>query len=490
MNDTIDPSLVPLYIDGARVLGQSGERFANIDPSTGRERGQVALATAVDVDRAVAAAKRAQPAWARIPSSERLALVAAIADGIVARADEFIAAEVADSGMPLGLAKKLVLQRSAQNMRIFAQSAADMPGVSLPLETPDGGRALSYSLRVPLGVVGLICPWNLPLAMLTWKLAPALIMGNSVIVKPSDMTPTTATLLGDVVKAVGIPDGVYNVVHGPGSTGQAVVAHPDVAAISFTGGTETGRAIMAAAAPAMKKLSLELGGKNPAIVFADADLARTIPGLARSIFAHSGQTCLSMERIYVERPIYDRVVTALVAAAGRMVPGPPMSSETNLGPVVSAAQRDKILAYQRTAVEEGAEVVAGGGVFDMEAPYSGGYYVKPTVLVHVPPGSSVDRDEIFGPICSVHPFDSAEEAIARANDCRYGLAASVWTDSGQRAAQMAAALDVGVVWLNAWLVRDLRMPFGGVKDSGIGREGGVYSLDFFSQLRSVTMMVG
>ncbi len=476
-----------LFIAGAYCDGASSETFPDVNPATGVITADVALATQTDVDRAVVAAKNAWPAWRKTLVTERIRLLRCVADGIEARFEEFLRAEVADTGKPYGLARVLDVPRSAANFRIFADLAAGLGTECFETQTEDGAGALNYSLRRPLGVVGIICPWNLPLLLLTWKVAPALVMGNTVVVKPSEETPATATLLGEVMAAAGVPPGVYNVVHGfgPASAGEWLVAHPDVAAITFTGETRTGQTIMRTAAARTKRLSFELGGKNAAIVFADADIERAVAGVARSSFLNGGQVCLCSERVYVERPIFERFVTALAAEARRLRPGPPEDDATTLGPLISAAHREKVLGYYAAARTAGAVVHAGGGVPDLPLPYCNGYFVEPTVWTGLPEESACVMEEIFGPVCHVAPFDDEEEVIALANAGDYGLCAALWTNNLSRAHRVAQALEVGVVWINSWFLRDLRTPFGGMKLSGIGREGGRYSLDFYTEVKNV-----
>ncbi|MCS7080804.1 MAG: 2-hydroxymuconic semialdehyde dehydrogenase [Chloracidobacterium sp.] len=476
-----------LFIAGAYGDGASGETFPDYDPATGVVAAEVALATETDVDRAVAAAKDAFRTWRQTPIAERVRLLRRVADGIEARFDEFLRAEVADTGKPYGLARTLDIPRGAANFRTFADLAAGLGTECFETHTDDGAGALNYSLRRPLGVVGVICPWNLPLLLLTWKVAPALAMGNTVVVKPSEETPATATLLAEVMAAAGVPPGVYNVVHGfgPESVGEWLVAHPDVAAITFTGETRTGQAIMRTAAARTKRLSFELGGKNAAIVFADADFERAVAGVARSSFLNGGQVCLCSERVYVERPIFERFVAALVREARQLRPGPPEDATTTLGPLISAAHREKVLSYYAAARAAGAEVHTGGGIPDLPPPYDNGYFVEPTVWTGLPEQSACVTEEIFGPVCHVAPFDDEEEAIALANAGDYGLCAALWTSHLARAHRVAQALEVGVVWINSWFLRDLRTPFGGMKLSGIGREGGRHSLDFYAELKNV-----
>jgi aminomuconate-semialdehyde/2-hydroxymuconate-6-semialdehyde dehydrogenase len=355
------------------------------------------------------------------------------------------------------------------------------------MTTPDNKTAMNYALRRPKGVVAVICPWNLPLLLMTWKVGPAMACGNTVIVKPSEETPSTATLLGEVMNEVGVPAGVYNVVHGfgPASAGEFLTTHPEVNAITFTGETRTGAAILKAAADGIKSTSMELGGKNPAIVFADADVDAVMAGLKRSVFENSGQVCLGTERVYVERPLFNEVVQRLKAEAEALKPGRPQDHGTNFGPLVSQEHRDKVMSFYRQAKEQGATVVTGGGIPAMPDELKNGSWIEPTVWTGLPETSSVVQQEIFGPCCHVAPFDTEEDAINMANATPYGLAASVYSSNVNCAHRVAAQLDVGLCWVNSWFLRDLRTPFGGSKMSGIGREGGVHSLEFYTELRNV-----
>lgn len=466
----------------------TGKLFDNIDPTTGAKISRIHEAGRAEVDRAVAAAKAAlKGPWAQMKRAERVAMLHKIADRIVERFDDFVAAETGDTGMPLHFAEHVNVPRGAANFKIFADLFANVPTETFPMDTPDGGEALNYGLRVPRGVIAVICPWNLPLLLTTWKVGPALACGNTVIVKPSEETPSSANLLAEVMEEVGLPAGVFNVLHGFGgdSTGQFLTENPDVNGITFTGETVTGEAIMKAAAKGVRPVSFEMGGKNSAVVFADADLDAAIAGLTRAAFANTGQVCLGTERIFVQRPVFDAFVEKLAAAAKSLKPGRPGDPGASFGPLISAVHQKKVLDYYALAKAEGATVVTGGGVPDMPEELKGGHWIEPTIWTGLPDDARVVNEEVFGPCCHIAPFDDVEEVIERANNTEYGLAASVWTKDLTIAHRMGAALEVGVCWINSWFLRDLRTAFGGSKQSGIGREGGVHSLEFYTELRNV-----
>tara|TARA_B100002003_G_scaffold202904_1_gene195315 strand:+ start:1 stop:1080 length:1080 start_codon:yes stop_codon:yes gene_type:complete len=357
------------------------------------------------------------------------------------------------------------------------------------MATPDGTGALNYAVRRPKGVIGVISPWNLPLLLMTWKVGPALACGNTVVVKPSEETPTTTALLGEVMKEAGVPDGVYNVVQGYGgdSAGAFLTAHPDVDGYTFTGETRTGELIMQNAAKGVRDISLELGGKNAGIVFADCDMDKAIEGTMRSAFANCGQVCLGTERVYVERSIFDEFVSRLKTEAEKLIIGPPDDATANLGPLISQKQRDKVLSYYQQAVNDGATVVTGGGIPDMPEALKNGSWIQPTIWTGLSDDSAVVNEEIFGPCCHIQPFDSEEEAIEQANRLPYGLASAIWTENLSRAARVAGQVDAGIVWVNSWFLRDLRTAFGGSKQSGIGREGGEHSLEFYTELKNICL---
>lgn len=484
-----DPSLpvITHFIDG-RPRASSRTLFENRDPTTGAVAGLVHEADAAMVDEAVAAAQRAlHGPWSRFTDAQRADALRRIAEGVRSRFDEFLAAEIRDTGKPAAMASHLDIPRGAANFDVFADQIANSATESFRTPTPDGRGALNYGLRTPRGVIAVICPWNLPLLLMTWKVAPALAFGNTVVVKPSEDTPSTTTLLAEVIRDAGVPDGVFNVVHGfgPDSAGQFLTEHPGVDAITFTGETRTGTAIMKAAAAGVRPVSFELGGKNAGIVFADCDLDAAVAGIARAAFLNTGQVCLGTERVYVERPVFDTFVQRLKAAAEALVPGAPYDEATSFGPLISAAHRDKVLSYYRRARDDGATVVTGGGVPDMPPALAGGYWVQPTIWTGLADDSAVVTEEIFGPCCHVAPFDREDEAVARANASPYGLATTIWTQDLARGHRVAAAIGVGVAWVNCWFLRDLRTAFGGARQSGIGREGGVHGLEFYTELRNV-----
>ncbi|MDP9881011.1 aminomuconate-semialdehyde/2-hydroxymuconate-6-semialdehyde dehydrogenase [Variovorax boronicumulans] len=462
--------------------------FDNRAPVDNRVIGKVHEAGRGEVDAAVRAARAAlNGEWGRMSVARRVELLHAVADEINRRFDDFLAAEMADTGKPHALASHVDIPRGAANFKVFADIVKNVPTESFEMATPDGGQALNYAVRSPLGVIGVVCPWNLPLLLMTWKVGPALACGNTVVVKPSEETPATATLLGEVMNAVGIPPGVYNVVHGfgPDSAGEFLTTHPGVDGITFTGETRTGEAIMGAAAKGVRPVSFELGGKNAGIVFADADFDKAVAGMTRSAFENCGQVCLGTERVYVQRPIFDKFVAALKARAEALKPGPSEEAGVGIGPLISREHQQKVLSYYAKAVKEGATVVTGGGVPSMSGVLAEGHWVQPTIWTGLPETASVIREEIFGPCCHIAPFDTEEEAIALANATDYGLATTVWTENLGRAHRVAKQVQVGICWVNSWFLRDLRTAFGGAKSSGIGREGGVHSLEFYTELRNV-----
>lgn len=486
--EKLDDARALNFIDGAYRAGRSGKSFDNISPVDGSVISTVTEANEADVDDAVSAARAALDGpWGKMPVAERARLVAAIADGVQARFDDFVTAEVADTGKPVSLASHLDIPRGAANFQIFADMAKAAHDEAFHMPTPDGKGAVNYTVRKPKGVIAVICPWNLPLLLMTWKVGPALAAGNTVIVKPSEETPSTAAMLGEVMNAVGVPNGVYNVVQGfgPDSAGEFLTRHPDIDAITFTGETRTGEAIMQAAALGVRDVSFELGGKNSAIVFADCDMDKAIEGTLRSVFANCGQVCLGTERVYVERPIFDQFVARLKQGAEQLVCGAPDDKATTMGPLISQEHRRKVLSYYDQATRDGATVVTGGGVPDMPDALAGGAWVQPTIWTGLSDESAVVNEEIFGPCCHIRPFDEEDEAVALANNTPYGLAGSIWTENLGRAHRVAPRIDVGILWVNSWFLRDLRTPFGGAKQSGIGREGGAYSFEFYTEISNI-----
>ena len=467
------------FVDGA--FQNTPQVLENVTPSTGEVFGTIPRSGAAEVDQAMAAAKRAFPAWSKTPVAERAACLERLADAVRDHADVLAKEEARDNGKPLSLAAHVDIPRAEKNLRFYASGVQHYASESHAME----GEAINYTLRKPLGVVACISPWNLPLYLFTWKVAPALAAGNCVVAKPSELTPVTAYLLSTWVKEAGFPDGVFNVLHGLGpEVGEAMVTHPDIAAVSFTGGTTTGARIAGHVAPKFKKMSLELGGKNPAIIFEDADFEDALRTTLRSSFANQGQICLCGSRILIQRPIYDKFKEALVAKASKMVAGDPLDPSTKLGAVVSEAHMEKILSYIALAKEEGGQVLCGGHRLHPEG-VEGGFYVAPTVIEGLGPACRTNQEEIFGPVVTLQPFDTEEEALALANDTAYGLAATLWTTDLKRAHRVAAGIESGIVWVNTWLLRDLRTPFGGVKASGLGREGGFDALEFFTEPQNI-----
>lgn len=475
------------YVGGAFVEG-GGSTFAKVSPVTGEQIFDVSEADAGTVDAAVSAARAALDGpWGRMSEQERAVVLRRVADELERRFDDLVAAEVGDTGKSISQARTLDIPRGAANFRSFADFATTAPTESFTTVLADGRRALNYAVRKPVGVVAIIVPWNLPLLLLTWKVAPALACGNTVVVKPSEETPSSATVLAEVMDAAGVPAGVFNLVHGfgPSSAGEFLTRHPGVDAITFTGESATGSAIAKVAADGVKAVSFELGGKNAGLVFADADLDAAVEGSVRSVFTNGGQVCLCTERLYVERPVFDEFCTRLAARAAEMPFGWPSDEATVNMPLISKTHRDKVLSYYDLARAEGASVLTGGGVPSFGDARDNGCYVQPTVVTGLAGSARTNTEEIFGPICHVAPFDTEDEAFALANDSQYGLAATVWTRDVGRAHRAGAALDVGIVWVNTWFLRDLRTPFGGMKLSGIGREGGNHSLHFYSELTNV-----
>ncbi|MBK7847418.1 MAG: 2-hydroxymuconic semialdehyde dehydrogenase [Zoogloea sp.] len=480
--------LIQNFIGGEYTAGLSGKTFEKRSPLDNSVIARITEAGRDEVDAAVCAARAAlHGEWGGLTLEQRVDLLYGVADEINRRFEDFVAAEMADTGQPSHVMRHVFIPRGAANFKVFADVVKNVPTETFQMSTPDGRGALNYAVRAPKGVVGVISPWNAPFLLMTWKVGPALACGNTVVVKPSEASPHTATLLGEVMNAVGIPKGVYNVVQGfgPDSAGEFLTRHPGVDAITFTGETRTGTAIMKAAAEGMRDVSFELGGKNAGIVFADADFDAAVEGIFRSAFMNTGQVCLGTERVYVERPIFERFVQALKAKVEAVKFGRPDDPAANYGPLISQEHRQKVLSYYRKAVEEGATVVTGGGVPDMPGELAEGAWVQPTIWTGLPETAAVVQEEIFGPCCHIRPFDSENEVVALANDTDYGLSTTIWTTNLARAHRMAARIEVGITWINSWFLRDLRTAFGGSKQSGIGREGGVHSLEFYTETRNI-----
>ena len=474
------------YINGAFQPPKNREYLHVYEPAKGSVYAQLPDSDEADIAEAVQAAKKAFPDWSRRSAAERSQIMLAVAERIDERLEELALAESRDNGKPVKLARTVDIPRASANFRFFATAILHDHS-----ETHDMGVAgFNYTLRRPIGVAGCISPWNLPLYLFTWKIAPALAAGNTVVAKPSEITPYTAYLLSEICMEVGVPPGVLNIVHGLGAkAGNAIISHSDVPMISFTGGTETGAHIARTAAPMFKKLSLELGGKNPNIIFADADFDKALSTSVRSSFANQGQICLCGSRIFVERSIYDRFRDAFVDRVSQLKVGDPADPETGLGAVVSASHRDKILSYIQLAREEGGTVLTGGSKVEVGGEFANGYFIAPTVIESLPYTCRTNQEEIFGPVVTLTPFDSEAEVLQMANSTKYGLSATLWTSNLQRAHRMAAEIHAGIVWVNCWLVRDLRTPFGGVKASGVGREGGFEALKFFTEPKNICIQL-
>jgi aminomuconate-semialdehyde/2-hydroxymuconate-6-semialdehyde dehydrogenase len=473
---------------GGRFLAPVGGRYLDVfEPATGKIYARAAAGTAADVDLAVQAAEAAFPAWSQTKVEERARLLIKLADLLEAKLEALAEAESIDQGKPWSLARTTDIPRAIANFRFFGTRILHLQSELFDHES----LGFHYTQRRPRGVCGLISPWNLPLYLLTWKIAPAIAYGNTVVAKPSELTPRTAFHFAEICLEAGLPAGVVNIVHGYGrDAGAALVEHPRATTISFTGGTATGAAIAKSAAPLFKKISLELGGKNANVIFADADLRKAVPMAVKAAFTNQGEICLTGSRLLVERKVLDLVTEGVVEGANRLIVGDPLVASTDQGALVSAQHLDKVRGYVALAKQDGGSVLAGGDApSNLSERCRGGYFLRPTVITGLGPNSRVNQEEIFGPVVSIIPFDSEQHALEIANGTPYGLAATVWTENVARAHRVAARLDAGVVWINCWMVRDLRTPFGGVKHSGVGREGGDEAYRFYTEPKSVTMRV-
>jgi aminomuconate-semialdehyde/2-hydroxymuconate-6-semialdehyde dehydrogenase len=470
------------FINGIYVPPKNGQYIDNYEPATGQVYALIPDSDEEDVLAAVEAAEKAFPIWSNMSIEERSNILVRLSEGIEKNMDEFVQAESRDNGKPVSLAAHVDIPRAVSNFHFFATAITHFASESHYME----GVGINFTTRKPIGIVGCISPWNLPLYLFSWKIAPALAAGNCVIAKPSEITPYTAYMLGKIAKEAGMPPGVLNILHGTGpKVGDAIVKHPKIKAISFTGGTQTGEYIARTAGPMFKKLSLELGGKNPNIIFADCNFDDMLSTTIRSSFANQGQICLCGSRIFVERPIYDKFKEAFVAKVSRSKVSFPSDPEAKLGAIVSESHMEKILSYIELAQEEGGTVLTGGNRVHLPAPHDQGYYIEPTIIEGLSYDCRTNQEEIFGPVVTITPFDTEDEALMMANSTMYGLAGTIWTTNLNRAHRVADQLQSGIVWVNAWLVRDLRTPFGGVKASGVGREGGWEALRFFTEAKNI-----
>lgn len=474
--------LLKNFINGVYTAPVLGEYLDNYEPATGKVYSQIPNSTLDDLELAVLAAEKAFPVWSKYSIEQRGDILVKIAEGIEKRMEEFIKAESRDNGKPETLAAHVDIPRSVSNFKFFGTGIQHFASES----HYTAGEGINFTTRKPIGIVGCISPWNLPLYLFSWKIAPALAAGNCVIAKPSEITPYTAYLLGEVIKESGMPAGVLNILHGTGaSIGGEIVEHPKIKAISFTGGTATGAHIAKVAGPMFKKMSLELGGKNPTIIFDDCDFEKTVSGTVRASFANQGQICLCGSRIFIQRSVYDKYKEAFVEKVKKLRVLPPSDPSANMGALVSKPHLEKVKSYIELAKEEGGIVLTGGEEVKMQSPYENGYYLAPTVLENLPYNCRTNQEEIFGPVVTLTPFDTEEEVLKMANSTKYGLSATIWTSNLERAHRVADEVEAGIVWINSWLVRDLRTPFGGVKQSGVGREGGWEALRFFTEPKNI-----
>ncbi len=474
------------YIGGKLTAPESENYLDNFNPATGEVYSLIPDSDERDVELAVEAAKNAFPVWSRMSAETRHDQLIKISNLIERDSDALAEAESVDNGKPKSLAKAVDIPRAVSNFKFYATAAMHTANESH--ETV--GEAINYTLRQPLGVVGCISPWNLPLYLFTWKIAPALAAGCCVVAKPSEITPMTAFLLSKICIEAGLPAGVLNIVHGLGTkAGSAIVTHKDVKAISFTGGTRTGEWIAREAAPKFKKLSLELGGKNPNIIFADCVYEEMLATTVRSSFSNQGQICLCGSRIFVERPIYEKFKTDFIEKVSNLKIGDPLEAETNIGAVVSKQHLEKVLSYIELAEEEGGKILLGGNQMKVSGGCENGWFIEPTIIENLAYDCRTNQEEIFGAVVTIQPFDTEEEVLAYANSVEYGLSATIWTENLSRAHRMAERIESGIVWINCWLLRDLRTPFGGMKNSGVGREGGFEALKFFTEEKNVCVKI-
>lgn len=474
--------MIKNYINGELVEPVSEKYFDNFDPAIGAAYGIVPDSDERDVELAVKAAEAAFPAWSNTPVEERSKLMQKVAVLVERDLAEFARAECVDNGKPLTLAKTVDIPRSIKNFEFFASAIHGFAGESHQMED----TAVNYTLRSPIGVVGAISPWNLPLYLFTWKIAPALITGNCVVAKPSEITPMTAHLLAEACIEAGMPAGVLNIVYGyGGKVGSAIVKHPGIKAITFTGGTKTGKEIASVAAPMFKKLSLELGGKNPNIIFADCNYEKMLGTTLLSSFRNQGEICLCGSRIFIEKSIYEKFNKDFVEQTKLLKVGDPLQSDTDQGAIVSKEHMEKVLSYIQLAKDEGGTILTGGGKIEPEGRCKNGWFIEPTIIEGLPYNCRTNQEEIFGPVVTLIPFETEEEALIMANNTEYGLASIIWTENLSRAHRIASKIQTGIVWINCWMVRDLRTPFGGMKSSGVGREGGMEALRFFTEAKNV-----
>lgn len=469
-------------INGVLQAPVSGQYLDNYNPATGKVYSLIPDSDERDVELAVTAARSAFPAWSAMPAEQRSAILIKLSELINANLEKFAVAESVDNGKPVWLARQVDIPRAVSNFHFYATGA-----LHLSTETHQmSDTALNYTLRHPIGIAGCISPWNLPLYLFSWKIAPALASGNCVVAKPSEITPMTAFMLSELADEAGIPAGVLNIVHGLGpKVGQAIVEHKDIPAISFTGGTKTGEGIARTAAPMFKKLSLELGGKNPNIIFADCDFTQALKTTVRSSFANQGEICLCGSRVFIERPLYEKFRDAFVEEVKKLKIGNPADDSSWIGAIVSKAHLEKIESYIQLAQDEGGKILCGGKRVHPEGEFKDGWYLTPTVIEGLPFNCRTNQEEIFGPVVTLQPFDTEAEVLEYANSTSYGLSATIWTQHLARAHRMAAEVHSGIIWINCWLLRDLRTPFGGMKGSGVGREGGFEALKFFTEEKNV-----